>query len=234
MNIVPMSVEYVDHMGSDVNVVNAARVSFNKVVDEFTDKDAKLLSYLAKHDHWSPFAHTSISIRIKAPMFLAAQFKKHQIGLTWNEVSRRYVSSEPEFYWPAVWHNKPDNVKQGSSDEANFYMLAKNVDCPQQKNIEQSVKEDLSGIVDWYSAMISCGVAPEEARMILPQNTMTEWVWTGSAMAFARVIKQRVGGGAQRAAGELAEMIKEVVVPCYPATFAALLCNEEIKYANSV
>lgn len=226
MNIVPMQVTYVDHMGSDVNVVNAARVSFNKEVEVFEEKDAKLLKYLAEHDHWSPFAHTSITVRIKAPLFLAAQFKKHQVGLTWNEVSRRYVSYEPEFYWPEVWHNKPDNVKQGSSDDDNKWIIS-----PQSLinpvTPETQALSHLECILFWYNEMINNGVAPEEARMILPQCTMTEWVWTGSAMAFARVIKQRVDGGAQRAAGELAKMIEEVVVPCYPNTFNALLNKKE-------
>lgn len=228
MNIVPMQVTYVDHMGSDVNVVNAARVSFNKEVEVFEEKDAKLLKYLADHDHWSPFAHTSITIRIKAPLFLAAQFKKHVVGLVWNEVSRRYVSYEPEFYWPEVWHNKPDNVKQGSTDEPNEWMVTLTSDGLVSFSNENEVfNRTVASALHQYSTMIDNGVAPEEARMILPQCTMTEWVWTGSAMAFARVIKQRVGGGAQRAAGELAEMIEQVVRPCYPHTFNALLDKKE-------
>jgi len=126
MQVAKQSVEYVDHMGSDLSVVNAARVSFAKqsvwqndsdgwIEGKLYDKDAKLISYLAKHGHWSPFAHNSISLRIKAPIFVARQLVKHQVGLVWNEVSRRYVDDEPEFYFPDVWRGKPENAKQGSS-----------------------------------------------------------------------------------------------------------------------
>ena len=112
-----MHVDYVCHMGSDVNVVNAARVSFAKESKEFDlEKDTKLINYLAKHNHWSPLAHTSVSIRVKAPIFMARQFVKHQIGLVWNEESRRYIDDEPEFYAPVSWRNRPENAKQGSGD----------------------------------------------------------------------------------------------------------------------
>lgn len=226
MKIVPMEVTYIDHMGNDVNVVNAARVSFDKQVEEFSAKDAKLINYLAEHDHWSPLAHTSISIRIKAPMFLAAQFKKHQVGLVWNEVSRRYVSSEPEFYWPDVWHNKPDNVKQGSADDVNkWFDSPTSITNPITPNTY--ALSYIESLVILYNEMIENGVAPEEARMILPQCTMTQWIWTGSAMAFARVIKQRKESNAQKAANQLACMIEDVVRPCYPATFNALLGIKE-------
>ena len=115
MKIVPMSVELVDHMGSDLSVVNAARVSFAKVSEEFTDKDNKLINYLAKHNHWTPFTHAFVSLRIKAPIFVARQLVKHQVGLAWNEVSRRYVDEEPEFWFPTEWRGRPENMKQGSS-----------------------------------------------------------------------------------------------------------------------
>ena len=112
------TVALLDHMGSDLSVVNAARVSFSKVSLEMTEADKKLIKYLAKHDHWTPFAHTSISLRIKAPIFVARQLGKHQVGLVWNEVSRRYVDSEPEYFYPLCWRSKAPNVKQGSSEEA--------------------------------------------------------------------------------------------------------------------
>ena len=117
MKIVPQKVEYVDHMGSDLSIVNAARVSFNKVSNILEPNDEKLIKYLAMHNHWTPFAHTSISLRIKCPIFVARQLGKHQVGLVWNEVSRRYVDEEPEFFFPDVWRGKPINAKQGSSGE---------------------------------------------------------------------------------------------------------------------
>jgi len=113
-----MKVELVDTMGSCLSVVNAARVSFDKFSYKLDEKDERLLSYLAEHDHWSPFAHTSLQFRIKAPIFVARQLGKHQVGLSWNEVSRRYVDGDPEFYNPTTWRGKPANDnKQGSDGE---------------------------------------------------------------------------------------------------------------------
>lgn len=224
MKIAKQSVEYVDHMGSDLSVVNAARVSFAKQSEwEFepdkddqvaynkvlSNKDTKLISYLAKHGHWSPFAHNSISLRIKAPIFVARQLVKHQVGLVWNEVSRRYVDDEPEFYFPDVWRGKPENAKQGSSGEITLSF-------------------DFAGqataiALGAYQHMLDKGVAPEQARMVLPQNTMTEWIWTGSLMAFARVCKQRLDSHAQQETQEVAQMIKEIIEPLFPVSFKALM-----------
>jgi thymidylate synthase (FAD) len=114
MKIVPMQVDLVDHMGSDLSVVNAARVSFSKISEEFNERDAKLIQYLARHNHWTPFGHAAATLRIKAPIFVARQFVKHQVGLVWNEVSRRYVDDEPEFWFPETYRGKPINAKQGS------------------------------------------------------------------------------------------------------------------------
>lgn len=211
-----ISVQYVDHMGSDLSVVNAARVSFDKVQDEFQDKDEKLINFLVKHDHWSPLAHTSITVRCKAPLFLAAQLKKHQVGLTWNEVSRRYVSDEPEFWFPEVWREKAENVKQGSLSTG----------IQEQWKAVAWAEGSVGKALDTYNALLQEGVAPELARSILPQNTMTQWIWTGSAVAFARVIEQRSYSGAQQEAREFAEKLTEAVVSCYPCTFKALLNKE--------
>jgi thymidylate synthase (FAD) len=219
-----MEVTYIDHMGGDINVVNAARVSFGKEVQQMTDSDVKLIKYLATHGHWSPLAHTSLSIRVKAPLFIAGQFKKHQIGLTWNEVSRRYVSTEPEFYLPEVWRGRPEgSIKQGSAGEvAGYKLFCEYYDTDAEYYAELTPERVVELCLDLYKNMLEAGVAPEQARMILPQCTMTEWIWTGSAVAFDRIIKQRIGHGAQQEASELAEMIKAVVVPCYPSTFEAL------------
>lgn len=212
MKIVPIKVEYVDKMGSDLSVVNAARVSFDKVSESFTDGDSRLIAYLAKHNHWSPFAHTSLQLRIKAPIFVARQLVKHQVGLVWNEVSRRYVDSDPEFYLPDVVHYKPDNAKQGAGSEHEFTF-----------EVIQSILGNSERALDLYKSLLEDGVAPEEARMVLPLNTHTEWIWTGSAMAFARVINQRLDSHAQGATREVAQQIYNIAVEHFPATIKALV-----------
>jgi len=170
-----MEIQLIDKMGSDLSVVNAARVSFSKFKDKFEDKDEKLIKYLAEHNHWSPFGHASLQFRIKAPVFVARQLVKHQVGLVWNEVSRRYVDEEPQFYIPFMWRKKAENKKQGSSDEEVEYDI---VDF-----IKQSKK--------LYNDMLEKDIAPEMARMILPQNMMTEWIWSGTLYAFARTCNLR-------------------------------------------
>lgn len=237
MKIAKQSVEYVDHMGSDLSVVNAARVSFAKqseweyevipeeheagglVLHNLSEKDTKLISYLAKHGHWSPFTHNSISLRIKAPIFVARQLVKHQVGLVWNEVSRRYVDDEPEFYFPEVWRGKPENAKQGSSEKTINDPWFPWVDYGSAGNFNLFIETCLGG----YKALLEQGVAPEQARMVLPQNTMTEWIWTGSLMAFARVCKQRLDSHAQQETQEVAQMIKEIIEPLFPISFKALM-----------
>src|SRR5210317_2302334 len=154
-----MQVTLVDKMGTDLSVVNAARVSYAKSKDAFdVVKDEKLIKYLAEHEHWSPFAHASLQFRIKAPVFVARQLVKHQVGLVWNEVSRRYVDSEPEFYTPFIWRGKPENKKQGSSED----------------EIEYDISSTMQFVRETYNNLLKAGVAPELARMVLPQNMMTE------------------------------------------------------------
>lgn len=220
VKFVPMQVQYVDHMGSDINVVNAARVSFAKEVKEFDlEKDTKLINYLAKHNHWSPLAHTSISIRVKAPIFMARQFVKHQIGLVWNEESRRYIDDTPEFYKPNYWRNKPESVKQGSSGIVDFD------GC---EWVDESFKFIMEESLGTYTSMIRDGVAAEQARMVLPQSVMTNWIWTGSLVAFARVVKLRTEDHAQKEAQELAKLIEEVVAPLYPVSWKALMTHMKV------
>ena len=230
MKVSKMSVEYIDHMGSDLSVVNAARVSFDKQSEWETlfdyggerelilgEKDRKLIAYLAKYNHWSPFAHTSVQLRIKAPIFVARQLVKHQVGGVWNEVSRRYVDSEPEFYFPDVWRGRPtDGAKQGSSGE--FHSPYAPGDY---------LQDVTSDAVIAYNAMIENGVAPEQARMVLPQNMQTEWIWTGSVMFFARVCKQRLDPHAQQESREIAKLISDCVQPRFPASWAALTENQQ-------
>lgn len=222
MKVADMKVDLVDHMGSDLSVVNAARVSFDKESEweygeqadyQLGNKDAKLIRYLAKHNHWSPFAHTSIQLRIKAPIFVARQLVKHQVGGVWNEVSRRYVDSEPEFWFPDAWRGRPTgSMKQGSSG-----------DHPASGAWQIAAGANVGQILKLYNEMISDGVAPEQARMILPQNTMTEWYWTGSLMFFCRVCRERLAPGAQYETRLISEQIAEKVAPLFPASWSALM-----------
>jgi thymidylate synthase (FAD) len=229
MKTAPMLVTLVDHMGSDLSVVNAARVSFDKESEwelDFTppdhkfgtnvlkDSDAKLISYLAKHNHWSPFAHTSIQLRVKAPIFVTRQLVKHQVGGVWNEVSRRYVDSEPEFYFPEVWRGRPVNAKQGSSGVVTSELFIDD---------ELAPADVVAMTLRMYNHMLHQGVAPEQARMILPQNMHTEWYWTGSLMFFCRVCRERLAPGAQQETREVAEQIAEIVAPLYPVAWSALM-----------
>jgi thymidylate synthase (FAD) len=225
MNIVPMKVTLIDSMGSDLSVVNAARVSFHKESDwdpahitqenqfQLQEKDAKLINYLAKHGHWTPFAHAFLSFRIKAPIFVARQLVKHQVGLAWNEVSRRYVDDEPEFWLPEVWRGKPVNAKQGSDG------VFDNSGVLTQEVIDDVMKP----MLECYTLMIEGGVAPEQARMVLPQNMMTEWIWSGSLAAFARVCKLRLDPHAQTETQEIAQMINDQVPKEFQYSWKALL-----------
>ena len=190
----------VDSMGNDLTVVNAARVSFNSHSDLLNTKDEGLITFLAKHGHWSPFAHVILQFRMKAPIFVARQLVKHQVGLTWNEISRRYVDTDIEFYEPKVWRKAAENVKQGSSDESSGW-------GPCFKGHMTSQQLALAE----YEDAISSGVCMEQARMLLPQSMMTEWYWTGSLVAFARIVKQRTHSTAQLETQEVAFLIKKAL-----------------------
>ncbi len=215
MKIVPMSVELVDHMGSDDSIVNAARVSFHKDASQFTkEQNDKLLNYLAKYNHWSPYAHAFASFRIKAPIFVARQLVKHQVGLAWNEVSRRYVDEEPEFWFPKEWRGRPVNAKQGSNG-----VMA---DAQPEMMLSQTLGWAMTVCLNTYIDLLKVGVAPEQARMILPQNTMTEWIWSGSLAAFCRVCKLRLDPHAQEETRELVGGIRALLEPLFPVSFTAL------------
>jgi len=239
MKVADMKVELIDHMGSDLSVVNAARVSFDKESEweqvkrdddwnlfKLSDKDAKLIRYLAHHNHWSPFAHTSVQLRVKAPIFVARQLVKHQVGGVWNEVSRRYVDSEPEFWFPEVWRGRPEgSIKQGSSGVVKTFTSYPINGDPYQAAPEEAAEVLCEHAVNLYHEMIDGGIAPEQARMILPQNTMTEWYWTGSLMFFCRVCRERLAPGAQYETRLIAEQMAEVVAPLFPVSWSALMEN---------
>ena len=220
-------VQYVDHMGDDLTIVNAARVSFHKESDWDSDhnwkgmrlkvlseKDKKLIGYLAKHKHWTPFAHPQITLRIKAPIFVRTQLFKHKVGMTENEVSRRYVSDPPSVYFPR-WRGKPTNgAKQGSED----FMPIDDDYNTVNRHYELTVREALLT----YDELLKRGVAPEQARSVLPQGTYTEWWWTGSLSAFARVYTQRSDPHAQWECQEYAKAISTIIQPLFPHSWKAL------------
>lgn len=214
MKFAEIDVEYLDHMGSDLDVVNAARVSFHKESDEFSEADTKLISYLAKHNHWSPFSHCSVKFRVKAPIFVARQLAKHMVGFSWNEVSRRYVDEEPEFYHPEMWRKRSESVKQGSSLEP--------VDVT-----DFCLQDLMEATLDTYQGMLDAGVCPEQARMVLPQNTMTEWIWTGTLYAWARMCQLRLDKHTQLETRQVAQFISRHMKALFPASWDALMYNEK-------
>lgn len=260
MKTAEITATYMDHLGTDLTVVNAARASFDKESEwdymfGFGDEhrtlkpaDAKLIRFLArgyrtgewdelvgnvtdmgmnndspaveymllefknKAQHWAPFAHPQLQMRVQMPIFLARQMVKHQVGGVWSEVSRRYVSDEPEFWFPEVWHTRPKDVKQGAGT-AHEYSGAWGA----------SAREHTKNCLAFYTGAVASGVAPEEARIILPQNTMTTVVWTGSLLFWARVCTQRLDGHAQLAAQELAAKIEYIVQPRFPVSWRELV-----------
>ena len=291
-----MEVKLIDHMGSDLSVVNAARVSFSKEshweekdfdtikearefgeVDyeyicsdqwlggypakRLSKADAGLIRFLARGcssgdwedlldtfrygadgmsgakltelvnhirkmpTHWTPFAHTAISLRIKAPIFIARQYGKHQAGLVWNEVSRRYVDSEPEFYLPDAWRERAANMKQGSSEECveDLFPIHEKPDLyGYGASPDHHYRQACKDAYELYRMMLDNGVCPEQARMVLPQSMMTEWIWTGNLYSFANVFIQRTNSHAQKEAQDLAHMIGDVIKPLFPVSWKAL------------
>ena len=182
-----MNVTYVTHMGNDLMVANAARVSFDKHKDEIGEGDERLINYLASHNHWTPFSHPQISLRIKAPIFVARQLFKHKVGFTENEISRRYVDDAPTLFMPDIWRGRPvGGAKQGSADIEITRMYHED---PEAEDLWGDVDNDwkiplfiqsfYSDAMYMYNWLIQSGVAPEQARMVLPQAMFTEWYWTG-------------------------------------------------------
>jgi len=207
-----VQVDLIDHMGSDLTVVNAARVSFDKHSDELSTQDKRLIRYLADHKHWTPFAHPQLQFRIKAPVFVARQLGKHQIGLVWNEVSRRYVDAEPEAWETDLWRKRAEDKKQGSLEQG----------VASQGIVDYMYKDAVRHATDAYKGMIKLGVCPEQARAVLPQSVYTEWYWTGSLYAFSRVCALRLKPDAQLETREIAEKIDEHCLKAFPVSWSAL------------
>lgn len=229
MKISPIQVTLIGSFGTDINVVNAARVSFEKESEYFVlsainpdgsefrlntlnEADRRLISYLAKHKHFSPFNHCFLSFRVKAPLSVARQLVKHKF-MPWNEVSRRYVDSEPEFHIPDYYRKRGENVKQGSQEEDSGYdrhaAIAHSQMC-----------------LDEYNARLAHGVCPEQARDCLPVNTMTEWIWSGTLGAFADMLKLRLDPHTQKESRDVAELIYKEAVALFPVSLPALIENK--------
>lgn len=215
-----MQIKLIDHMGSDWAVANDARVSFsgfnennNQLPYSYSeDKAIKLINYLSLHGHTSPFRHSYLKFKCKAPLFVARQLAKHQVGLSWNEESRRYIDSEPEFYKFATWRKRPENnIKQGSSDELEY-----------QQFPNQLFEKVMLSSIETYTKLLEIHVAPEQARSILPQNVMVNWVWSGTLLAFAHVYKLRVHGTAQKESQYFAELLNNEAVNLFPNSWTAL------------
>lgn len=219
MKTADISVEYVGHYGSDETVVNAARVSFDKDAANYTpEQNDKLITYLAKNKHFSPFNHAFLSFKVKAPIFVGRQLVKHKF-LPWNEVSRRYVDSKPEFYIPKDWRLKADNVKQGSSDETVWLMRAYG-DGPTAP-IWECVQEVNNKALKLYFDMMEQGVCPEMARSVLPVNMMTEWVWSGTLGAFLDMLVLRLDPHTQYESRIVAQQIAAIVADLFPVSYKA-------------
>ena len=213
-----IKVEFIDKMGSDLSVVNAARVSFNKKSGynedgSFKEGDEKLIAFLARENHWTPFGHASLSFHIKAPIFVARQLVKHTVGLVWNEVSRRYVDSEPEIFYPDNWRKKNEDKKQGSHED-QFVDVSFADDCSIYASCEIAVAT--------YKSLLAAGVCAEQARMVLPQNIMTEWYWSGSLHAFARVCNLRCKKDTQKETRDVADQIDQIAKEHFPVSWKYL------------
>lgn len=246
-----MKVEYINHLGTDLSVVNAARVSFDKQSDwddyghdwaldtgpTLSTKDQRLIKYLATHNHWTPFAHCVITLREKVPIFVARERFRHTVGFNYNEVSRRYVDSKPEFYVPDVWRKRAQDKKQGSSSESvdtmdiHYADVIAGVDehgafydkVYQTVLISEEYQQYLQTVYDMYNNMLEAGVAPEQCRMILPQSMFTEYICTGSLAAFARAYKLRSDSHAQMEIQVLAKEWDRVIRPLFPHAWSSLV-----------
>jgi thymidylate synthase (FAD) len=231
---------FLDYMGTDLSVVNAARVSFGKksstdewgyadfdfvsgdMIPRLDERDTKLIHYLAKHKHFSPFGHAFASFHVKAPIFVARQLVKHKF-LRWNEISRRYVDDEPEFYIPDVWRGRAEDKKQGSAGAITTSCI---VDFAGELTHPSYAADDVNYVsFGIYQQMIKAGVAPEQARMVLPQSTMTEWYWSGSLDAFAQMCALRLKDDTQYESRLVAQQVSASMSKAFPVSWTALMEN---------
>lgn len=231
-----IEVTYVDHMGDDISVVNAARVSFGKKskkmitdhvigTEELNPKDAKLISYLARHNHKSPFNHAFATFHVKAPVFVARQLQKHEY-MPWNEISRRYVDDDPTYYYPDEWRGRSSDKKQGSDGVVDLSAIKdtwQNNAILGSGTLEGHVTEISEWLIETYKLLLDKGVCPEQARMVLPQSMMTEWYWSGSLYAFAKMCSLRLKPDTQAETRYVAQEISEHMEELFPDSWAALM-----------
>ncbi len=218
-----MKVEYVDHMGTDLSVVNAARVSFDKEsdwdyfeveggeIEKLKPSDVKLLKYLSDHNHWTPFAHTAITLRMQAPIPIRTQCFKHKIGFVENEESRRYINSDPTLFVPESFREKHENKKQGSGGVH-----------PRSDVWTKSYTQFSNNCIHLYEQMIADGICPEQARFVLPQGVEVQWIWTGNLLSYSRFYNLRTDPHAQKEVQDLAKMVGEVIEPLFPVSWKVL------------
>lgn len=214
-------------MGTDLTTVNAARVSYGAESKELTDRDLGLVDFLAEHGHVTPFRHATVQLRCKAPIFLARQLGKHQVGFSWNEISRRYKDNEAipiEFYIPDEVLCRPEK-------------LMKQTAVPMAQDFADDMRHLIhaagQSALRQYDHLVGCGVAPEQARMVLPQSMITEWIWTGSLYGWANLYKQRSSQHAQYEARLFAEEVNKIMSELFPNTWAALIKEQKCKSSNA-
>jgi len=239
MKIAPIEVKCLGHYGSDLDVVNAARVSMHKeskwelnavrtvtgelgtypIFDqELSEKDEKLIKYLAEHKHFSPFNHCFLSFRVKAPIFVSRQLVKHKF-LPWNEVSRRYVETDIEFYDPKHWRPKAENVKQGSGEGSVDILVYHGTDG--KNGCDDPFMDTVEIALESYYTLLAKGVCPEQARMVLPQNMMTEFVWSGTLGAWLDMLVLRLDPHTQQETRTVAQLIATEVSSRFPVSYDA-------------
>ena len=206
-------VELLEIFGSDLTVVNAARVSLGKEVHEFTEKDAKLVKYLADHEHTSPFFHPQARFRLKMPIWMAREWFRHTVGFSRNEVSRRYVDSPPTFYLPTELRTRAPSKKQGSNDDVH----------ENNETLRGMMEMSMVSACNVYHTLLDNGVCPEQARMVLPQSMMTEFIETGSVAAYARLCKLRMGPDAQKEIRDVARLVSDCMARAFPVSWSTLM-----------
>lgn len=213
-----ISVALVDHMGTDLTAVNAARVSYGAESKSLSERDSHLLSFLAEHEHVTPFRHAQVTLRCRAPIFLARQLGKHQVGFSWNEISRRYKdgeSIEVEFYEPEIILERPKSLMKESAKEFGSIDTTNDIKMWIHNANQTALRE--------YKALVGFGLAPEQARMVLPQSMITEWIWTGSLYGWASMYKQRSTPHAQYEARLFAEEVSKVMSQLFPVCWGELI-----------
>lgn len=218
-----ISVEYLDHCGSDEAIANSARVSFgdfrnwNEIPEGYSkERCDKLIDYLGRHKHTTPFRQNSITIRCSAPIFLTRQLMKHSVGMTWNEESRRYIDTQPTFFIPDQWRSRPEkSLKQGSGNGVVEWL-------DRETRVGRAYQDAVDTCLSLYNEMLEANVAPEMARMVLPQSMIVNWVWTGSLLSFSHLYNLRIKENAQVEARVFADKLDKVIAPLFPVAWESL------------